>query len=265
MEPQPSARSRSQQSGGGSSHRNHDAKGQANFDAVPDLVLLRMKGQVDNSNEIVDLEGYEDSRLGDNEIKVLVRMIAEGDLVAKRRSEAALKAQSIFERSREAPTLAELSNHNPFALEATEQDAREEAEWERASCVVWPDELYALWAEDHKRSLSEQMDDNYQLPSYRFTPRSQRAYEAKKRAPRHRKRPSRAKALLRTALRRHTMQQKALLWEAASLSLECEEQGKGCKHLSLQVSAISMPTECHRVFRMTADGHSVPPCVPDDR
>ena len=51
------------------------------------------------------------------------------------------------------------------------------------------------------------------------------------------------------------MQQKALLWEAASLSLECEEQGKGCKHLSLQVSAISMPTECHRVFRMTADGH----------
>ncbi|KOO26126.1 ttl domain-containing protein, partial [Chrysochromulina tobinii] len=238
MEPQPSARSRSQHSGGGSSHRNHDAKGQANFDAVPDLVLLRMKGQVDNSNEIVDLEGYEDSRLGDNEIKVLVRMIAEGDLVAKRRSEAALKAQSIFERSREAPTLAELSNHNPFALEATEQDAREEAEWERASCVVWPDELYALWAEDHKRSLSEQMDDNYQLPSYRFTPRSQRAYEAKKRALRHRKRPSRAKALLRTALRRHTMQQKALLWEAASLSLECEEQGKGCKHLSLQHNSL---------------------------
>ena len=251
-----SARSRSQQSGGGSSHRNHDAKTQANYDAVPDLVLLRMKGQVDNSNEIVDLEGYEESRLGDNEIKVLVRMIAEGDMLAKRRSEAALKAQSKFERSREAPTVEELSNYNAFALEATEQDAREQAEWERASCVVWPDELYALWAEDKNRLLSEgPMDDNYgQLPSYRFTPRSQRAFEAKKRAPHQRKRASRAKSLLRTALRRHTMQQKALLWEAASLSLECEEQGKGCKYLLLQVSAISMPTECHRVFRMTADG-----------
>ncbi len=210
-------------------------------------MLLRMRTAVGNGAEIVDLAGNDEIQLGDEEIKVLVRMIAEMEASAKERALAADEARARLDRAREGNVIPD---YNAFILDSSKEEAEEQAQWESACRVIWPDDQSFEYSSTVAAGETiEDHDDTNNPPSYRFTPRSQRMHHSSLEGGvgrgARRGVAGRAKILFRTALARHNIQQKALLFEAASRSLAVEEAGTGCQHLSLQHNALGPRSAAH--------------------
>lgn len=233
---QPSARSSARS--GRSSVGSRRSRGRALSDIAHDepeiteSVLLRLRTAVGNGSELVDLGGNEVNQLGDDEVKVLIRMISDMEASAKARVLAADNAKLALMRAREGDVLPD---YNAFNLDHSKDDAAEEKLWDAACRVVWDDD--PIEYAEGKEMVDE--DDGRPL-SYRFTPRSQRASQMSYSdgvavgGGARRATAGRAKILFRTAIARYNRQQQGLLFEAAAATLAVEEAGTGCQHLSLQ-------------------------------
>ena len=205
--------------------------GDVEVDAERDAVLLKLRTAVGNGNDLVDLSC---NGLNDEHIRELSRMIAEQDSAARSRALAAEEARLKLEKAREQN---EAPSFDALFL-AGADDAEEQAVWAAGCQVVWPDDPIIA----NELHLADTVDPDEPPPSYRFTPRSQRAdatIGGGRAGGAQRANVGRARVLFRKAIARHTLQQKALWSEVVSTSIAKEEAGSGCHHLNLQSNALT--------------------------
>ena len=167
-----------------------------------------------------------------------MHLLSDMEGAARAREQAVDAAQSALEKSREGILAA---NFNAFVVDEVGEDPKEVAF--REGCAVdWDDDMVISTTGD--AAANEAQDGEL---SYRFTPRSQRPdrdrWDRGRGVARHS--TGRAKILLRAALTRHNLQQKALWADVMKASVEAEESGTGCAHLSLQHNRLGSRAAAH--------------------
>ena len=199
------------------------------WDKERDLLELRLRTAVGTGKKLVRIENND---LGDDEVKLLVIMLNEAEAAARKRLYAARKAQAAAEKARAERLAPEFQAFVPDAEEDPDEIAY------REGCnVIWDDDPYIPPPLVVKGEGEEEPEKTREPPpSYRFTPRSQRADinlgRVTSNVGGHAR--GRATVLFRKAWQRHTLQQKELIAEAARKAIEYEEGGAGCHHLLLQ-------------------------------
>lgn len=198
-------------------------------------------------NEVVDLSN---SELEDMDTKILMRMLEEAEEAANHRLKKKNDAHKLAEKAKAEANVGEF---NPFEPNAEEDP--EEIEYREASQVAWPDD--PIWIQAAKPTKSAQSSatgvtfgdqKSGDLPSYRFTPRSQRPEgweQSQMRGTKSSASAGRAKILFRKAMRRYNLRQKSFIADAASTAVDYEEAAKGCHHLSLQNNLIGSLSAAH--------------------
>ena len=186
---------------------------------------IKMRSAIGVGNSMVDLS---DALLLDEDVRTLVRLLTDAELAAESRLREASVAMDAADKEK---FRMETTDYDPFAPTHLETD-RKEHEWREACNVVWPDDPIVF--DPQAAEAADAVAD--ELPSYRFTPRSQRKASSEydhqnKTKTVHSK--GRARILFRSAWARHTMRQKALLADAARAKVAYDEGGCGCRHLSL--------------------------------
>lgn len=202
-------------------------------------VTIRLRSAI-NGSDTVDLSH---GALIDDDIKSLTHMIIEVEDSYKSRQRAARKSRAAAERAnveRNAPDFI------AFELDP-EPGAEDDAERFEAACgVMWPgdprhEDPNFVVVQNEDRTTENQL-------SYRFTPRSQRTggghYKQAAHVT-HVANRGRAKVLFRHAMVRMSLQQKALIMDAAQAQIAFESGSPSTHHLLLQHNSFGARGTAH--------------------
>jgi hypothetical protein len=179
--------------------------------------------------------------IGDEEVKLLVRMLRDMEEAVRGRLEAAKIARAAADRE-----IAEKEAAKFRFFEPDHPGGDEEERAYREGCsVVWEDDPIVATAAGSEATVS--IDENLPPPSYRFTPREERVGFGGEggRLLKSVHSKGRAKIIFRHALQRHTLRQKALIAAAAWAQMDYEEGGTGCHHLCLQGNQLGSLSAAH--------------------